>query len=141
MRRRFCNTCVKGIIPYSKTPWADLTLYVWKRKVQFEEPETGKLRGVVDGQYHLLPIRSVMDDVRREADALRHRSPEQIGKVEKHRYVSHQADVIAGTRVRVSTIVRFLEAGYSTEQVLKEFPTLTEADVEAAKKHATGLAA
>src|SRR4051812_33469965 len=40
----------KELAAYSKTPWADLTLYVWKRKVQFTEPETGRLRGVVDRQ-------------------------------------------------------------------------------------------
>lgn len=43
--------------------------------------------------------------------------------------------MIAGTRVRVSTIRRFLEAGYSTAEILKEYPTLTEADVEAAVRH------
>jgi uncharacterized protein (DUF433 family) len=131
----------RRLAAYSKTPWSDLTLYVWKRKVQFDEPETGKTRGVVDGQYQLLPISSVMEDVHREAEALRQRNPDQIGHVEKHRYISHQADVISGTRVRVATIIRFLEASYSNEQILKEFPTLTEADIEAAKRHASGLAA
>jgi uncharacterized protein (DUF433 family) len=127
---------------YSQTPWADITLYVWKRKVQFKEPETGRVRGVVDGQYALLPIRGVMEDVKKEAELLRHRKPAQIGKVEKHRYVSHQAAVISGTRIRVATIQHFIEAGYSTADILKEYPSLTEADIEAAKRHGKdGLAA
>jgi uncharacterized protein (DUF433 family) len=131
----------KKLSEYSKTPWADLTLYVLKRKVHFDEPETGRTRGVVDGQYALLPISSVMEDVRKDAELLRHRAPEQIGKVEKHRYVSHQAEVIAGTRIRVATILHFLEAGYSVADIIKEYPSLTEADVEAAKRHGSGLAA
>jgi uncharacterized protein (DUF433 family) len=121
---------------YSKTPWADITLYVLQKKVYFKEPETGRLRGVVDGQYAMLPIKSVMEDVRREAELLRHRQPEQIGRIEKHRYVSHQAEVISGTRIRVATIQHFIEAGYSTDQILKEYPTLTAADVETVRHHA-----
>jgi uncharacterized protein (DUF433 family) len=127
---------------YSKTPWADLTLYVLKQKVQFDDPETGRTRGVVDGQYALLPISSIIEDVRKEAARLRERAPEQIGVIEKRRYVAHNAAVISGTRISVSTILRFIEAGYSTADILKEYPSLTEADVEAAKRHgASGLAA
>jgi uncharacterized protein (DUF433 family) len=130
----------KKLEAYTKTPWVDLTLYVLKRKVHFNEPETGLVRGVVDGQYALLPISSVMEDVRQEAERLRQRDPAQIGRIEKHRYVSHQAPVISGTRIRVATIRRFIEAGYSTADILKEYPSLTEADVEAARRH-DGLAA
>lgn len=131
----------KHLSEYSATPWADLTLYVLKKRVYFNEPETGRPRGVVDGQYALLPISSIMDDVRKEAELLRQRTPDQIGKIEKHRYVSHQSEVIAGTRIRVSTIVHFLEAGYSIDRILKEYPSLTEADVIAAKRHGSGIAA
>jgi uncharacterized protein (DUF433 family) len=127
---------------YSKTPWADLTLYVLKRKVYFNEPASGKPIGVMDGQYSLLPISSVMEDVRNRAAELRQRQSDQIGHIEKRRYVSHQAPVISGTRIRVATILRFIEAGYSTAAILKEYPSLTEADIEAAKRHGNdGLAA
>jgi uncharacterized protein (DUF433 family) len=132
----------RELASYSKAPWAELTLYVLKKKVQFKEPETGRMRGVVDGQYALLPISSIMEDVRKAAELLRHREPAQIGKVEKHRYVSHQAAVISGTRIRVTTIQHFIEAGYSTSDILKEYPSLTEADIEAARRHGKdGLAA
>jgi uncharacterized protein (DUF433 family) len=126
---------------YSAAPWAEIKLYVLKRKVQFQEPETGRVRGVVDGQYAMLPIKSVMEDVRREAEMLRQRQPEQIGQVEKRRYVSHQAEVISGTRIRVATIKHFIEAGYSTADILKEYPSLTEADIEAARRHGGDKAA
>lgn len=121
----------KELAQYSKTPWADIELKVWKGKVQFNEPETGKTRGVVDGQYVLLPIISVIEDVRREAKQLREREPSQIGKIEKHRHVAHNARVIAGTRIPVSSVLAFVKEGYSVGDILKEYPTLTEADVEA----------
>lgn len=125
----------KELSAFSQTPWANVTLYVWKRKVYFKEPETGRVRGVVDGQYALLPIRSVIEDVERDAERLRERTHSQIGHIEKHRYISHQANVFSGTRIRVATIQRFLEAGYSTADIIKEYPGLTEADIEAAKRH------
>jgi uncharacterized protein (DUF433 family) len=131
----------KKLSTYSKTPWADLTLYVWKRKVYFTPPR-GQTQGVLDGQYLLLPIKSIMDDVRKKAESMRQRDPEQIGQIEKRKYISHQAEVISGTRIRVATILHFLEAGYSTAAILKEYPSLTEADIEAAKRHGrNGLAA
>jgi uncharacterized protein (DUF433 family) len=136
------QSVAKELTAYSDAPWAELTLYVMKKKVQFKEPDSGRVRGVVDGQYALLPIRSVMEDVRQAAEQLRQREPEQIGKVEKHRYVSHQAAVISGTRIRVATIQHFIEAGYSPSDILKEYPSLTEADIEAARRHGKdGLAA
>lgn len=131
----------KELSTYTKTPWADLTLYVLKKKVYFTEPETGLRRDVLSGQYSLLPISSIMEDVRKEAEELGRRTAAQVGKIEKHRYISHQAEVIAGTRIRVSTIRNFIEAGYSIEAILKEYPSLTEADIEAARRHGNGLAA
>jgi uncharacterized protein (DUF433 family) len=129
------------LIAYSETPWADLTLYVLKKRVYFNEPGTGRQRSVVDGQYSLLPISSVIEDVRKDAELLRRRDPQQIGQIEKRKYISHQAEVISGTRIKVATILHFLEAGYSTAAILKEYPSLTEADIEAAKRHGNGIAA
>lgn len=126
---------------YSRTPWSDIKLMVWQRKVQFVEPETGQTRGVVDGQYALLPIISVMDDVTREAELLKKRDRAQIGRFEKKRYVSHNAPVIAGTRIPVASVLRFLEDGFSIHEILKEYPSLTEADVKAVIQHGEDSAA
>lgn len=126
---------------YSQTPWSDIKLMVWQRKVQFVEPETGQTRGVVDGQYVLLPIISVMDDVTREAELLKKRDRAQIGRFEKKRYVSHNTPVIAGTRIPVASVLRFLEDGFSIHEILKEYPSLTEADVKAVIQHGEDSAA
>jgi len=132
----------RDLSSYSKTPWSDIQLKVWNRKVHFDEPETGKTRGVVDRQYLLLPIISVIQDVRRDAERLMQREPSQIGKFEKHRNVAHNALVIAGTRVPVSTILAFVEEGYSIAEILREYPSLTGVDIEAVIQYGkAGLAA
>src|SRR5690625_2639779 len=40
--------------------------------------------------------------------------------------------LIPGTRVPVSAVKEFAEAGYSIEEIMHEYPTLTRAEVEAA---------
>ena len=115
--------------------WADVRLYVWKKRVHWDDPVTGKPIGVADGQFALLAVADVMTDMRREAQELSYRDASDVGRIDRHRYVAHNALVIAGTRVRVLTIRQFLDAGYSTQQILNEFPCLKEADIEAVRNH------
>ena len=87
-----------------------------------------------------MPLSVVISDTRRDIEALSDRSQE-TGKIEKAQFVSHNALVIAGTRISVATIKQFAE-GMSVEQILKEYPTLTEEDVKAAIKYkGDGMAA
>jgi uncharacterized protein (DUF433 family) len=111
--------------------WADVRLYVWKKRVHWDDPITGKPIGVTDGQFALLAVADVMTEMREQAQKLARRDDSEIGKIERHRYVAHNAPVIAGTRIRVSTIREFLEASYSVEQIISEFPALTPDDIKA----------
>jgi uncharacterized protein (DUF433 family) len=43
--------------------------------------------------------------------------------------------VIAGTRIPINAVKDFHAAGYSTDQIIKEYPDLTAEDVEAALAH------
>ena len=135
------RTVAEKLAALSETPWADIRLKVWNRKVQFDEPGTGKTVGVVDGQYLLLPIIDVMAEIKDRASRLMRRDHADFGQMEKHRSVSHNALVIAGTRIRVSTILHFHEAGYSVEQIVKEYPSLTAQDVRAAIERGPSLLA
>lgn len=45
--------------------------------------------------------------------------------------------VIRGTRITVQTVLEFLAAGDSIEDVLEEYPRLTRADVQACLDHAS----
>jgi uncharacterized protein (DUF433 family) len=112
--------------------WADTKLYVVKRQVHFQRPGSDSVEGVWDHQLAMLPIIEVIQDVRQRIAELQHRPAEQHGKVGRHRYVARNSAVIAGTRIPVAAIRRYAEAGYSVAHILREYPTLTEADVKAA---------
>ncbi len=47
--------------------------------------------------------------------------------------------VIRGTRITAQTVLEFLAAGDSIEDVLEEYPNLTRADVQACLDYATRL--
>lgn len=120
--------------------WASLELYVVNGEVHFREPGTDRVEAVSSGQAAMLPVIDVINDVAEKVDALKRRADDQVGKVEQHRFVARNATVIAGTRIPTATIRRFASAGYSIEQILREYPTLTKADVEAALSFESRLA-
>jgi DNA-binding transcriptional MerR regulator len=126
---------------YRDRPWSELILYVLGKEVYFREPETEQVRGVLSGQYTLVHLESIIHDLSAEAEKLKQRSPEQFGRLERHRFVVHNAWVIAGTRIPTRAIWRFHQAGYSADKIIREYPPLTRADVLAALKHEEKLAA
>ncbi len=71
-------------------------------------------------------------EVSRRVDELRHRREDDVGRIERHRHVVGNASVLAGTRIPTSVIWNFHEAGYSTDQVIEEYPRLSPEDVRAA---------
>ncbi len=116
--------------------WTKTTLYVLNRKVIFHSPEDGKLQEVVSGQYIIgIPLKTLIEDTKRDIENLRTRRSETIGHVEQSRYVNHNAWVIAGTRIPTAAIRRFREAGYTDEQIIAEYPDLTPQDIAAALAH------
>lgn len=122
----------RKLAAYSKAPWAEIQLKVWDKRVIFDDPDTGGTRGVVDGQYVLLPIIDVIQDVTKGIEDLKKRRFDQIGRIERHRHVTHNRAVVAGTRIPVRTILTFVEDGFTPEQIVEEFPGLTSEDVLAA---------
>lgn len=131
----------RKLTSYRDRPWSDLILYVLGKDVYFREPETERVRGVLSGQYTLVHLESIIHDLTSEAMKLKRRSPEQLGRLERHRFVVHNAWVVAGTRIPTRAIWRFHAAGYSTDKIIEEYPPLTRADVMAALKHEEKLAA
>lgn len=118
-------------------PWSETTLYVLKRRVYFDEPSTGNVREVSGGlQYALLPLENIAREMNREVERLRARPPDKIGKIERRRNVAHNAWVVAGTRIPIKAIREFASVGYTPEQIVREYPSLTISDVRAALDHA-----
>jgi uncharacterized protein (DUF433 family) len=116
--------------------WHRTTLYVMNRKVIFDDPEDGYQREVVSGQYMIgIPLEKVMSDTMKDVQTLSKRDPSQIGYVTQNRLVSHNSTVVAGTRIPIKSIIEFGKAGYSIEQIIKEYPSLTTEDIKAALRN------
>lgn len=122
--------------------WTKTVLYVLNRKVIFKEPGTDLPREIVSGQFVIgVALLEILTDTKEAVARLNRRSDEQIGKVERSRYVNHNAFVIAGTRIPTAAIKRFHDAGYAAQQIIDEYPDLTRRDIEAALAHETRHAA
>ena len=113
--------------------WTATELFVLNKRVVFVEPGTDRRREVVGGQYVIgFPLQAVVSDTRRDVERMGRRANEEIGKFERKRNVSHNALVVAGTRIPVEAVRQFSDAGYSVQEILYEYPTLSREDVEAA---------
>ncbi|MQA92634.1 MAG: DUF433 domain-containing protein [Gemmatimonas sp.] len=115
------------------TPWSSLRFALNGRMVVFFDPEMGvavERRGA--GQ-QVLPVdlEPIANEMREAADRLRDRQPDEIGQLRRNRYVVH-AWVVAGTRIPTSAVWHFHQAGYSAEDIIKEYPRLKLADITAA---------
>ena len=117
--------------------WSKTRLYVVKKEVVFYDDAMSEKRHVLTGQIVIDPI--IIEVVKsRMADAvrnLRYRDETKIGTIEKHRRVAQNSWVIGGTRIPVRAIKEFSQAGYSIDQILKEYPTITREDIAAALAH------
>ena len=127
----------------SEAKWGTMELFVLGRRVVFAEPDTRQYREIVSKQYVIpLALRDVRSDTQRDIEVLNKRDESVIGNITRARNVCHNAWVIAGTRIPVATIKRFAKKGYSINEILDEYPTLTEADIRSALQHrGDGIAA
>lgn len=117
-----------------ESPWSSLQFGLVGRKVVFIDPVTGvpaEPRGA--GQSYLeVALEPIADEVRRAAERLKKRGSRQVGEASRNSYVVHSAPVDIGPSVTTRAIWNFYEAGYTTEQILNEYPSLTPWDVRAA---------
>lgn len=133
----------KDLLQMSDAKWTATQLFVLNKRVVFVEPNTKQYREIVSKQYVIgIPLHIVVSDTKRDVERLQQRSGDDVGKVTRARNVSHNAWVIAGTRISVATIKRFAEDGYAIEEIQEEYPTLTADDIRAAIDHESdGVAA
>jgi uncharacterized protein (DUF433 family) len=114
-------------------PLTELRFAVAGRKLYFEHPDgnwehdrrPGQI--VLDQVLNLAPMRA---RIRKAVE----RDKASVGKVERRRGAMGSKPLVAGTRVPVATVQRYLEAGKSIEDVLAAFPVLEKADVEAIRR-------
>jgi uncharacterized protein (DUF433 family) len=116
--------------------WTSTTLWVLNKKVIIQPSGSERPREVVSGQYVLgIELKRIVTDTENDVRAIQTRSTDAIGHIVKIRGVSRNAWVISGTRIKVDSIRRLHEDGYTVERIIAEYPDLTEADVSAALAH------
>lgn len=116
--------------------WTTTKLWVLNKKVIIQPPGMDQPREVVTGQYVLpIELKQIITDTDRDIQAMRTRSADSIGRIVKMRGVSRNSWTISGTRIRVDSIKRLHEDGYSIEQIIAEYPDLKPEDVQAALRH------
>lgn len=115
-------------------PWSSLKFALRGRKVVFFEPGTGlAIEPKGAGQEVMsIALEPIAAEMRNAAARLRERRDEQVGQIDRNRYVVHNAWVVAGTRIPTSAIWNYHAAGFSAEQIISEYPRLTAQDVAAA---------
>ncbi len=114
--------------------WHNVQLWVRGRRVYFENPVSGQVHAGKQPPQTTMVIEldRIAADVRSELERLQQRRSGQIGKLERHRNVAANKMLISGTRISTEAIQKFRKAGYSNQEILAEFPALTEQDIEAA---------
>ena len=112
--------------------WSGTTLYILGKRVVLEDPATKRREDVVSGQKVFnIPLRVVIKNTRDRIKELNNRSS-AVGEFTKGKFVAHNELVFSGTRIPVSIIIEFHEAGFTPAGIIREYPDLTEADIEAA---------
>lgn len=112
--------------------WSSTTLYVLGKRVVLEDPATKRREDVVSGQKVFnIPLRVVIKNTRNRIKELNNRDS-AIGLFTRGKFVAHNELVFSGTRIPVAMVIEFHQAGYSLDNIIREFPDLTAADVEAA---------
>jgi uncharacterized protein (DUF433 family) len=76
-----------------------------------------------------------LDALREKIPTVSERDPDVAGRVVSRRGVLGGKPIFAGTRIPVATVQRFLRAGYGTDAIIEEYPSLTPADIEAARHY------
>lgn len=138
--RQHLKKAAECLLKHSGKPWSSLAIYVLKREVHFYNPLTNQVEGAVTGQIAMpIKLSSVAEDMRQKAEALRKRPESSFGRIESHKYTMHGDPVIAGTRVTVSAIKSFHEAGFGVKEIIQQYPTLSEEDVQAAISYSENL--
>jgi uncharacterized protein (DUF433 family) len=113
--------------------WASTRLWVHRRKVVFEEPDSHKRREVTSQQFVAdIPLAVATASARQAILDMNERGPDKVGKITRTRNVHGRDPVIAGTRIPVSAVRDYLAAGYSHAAIIEQFPSLKPEDIDAA---------
>lgn len=110
--------------------WTTTTLYVLGKRVVFDDPRYGERREVVSGQRVFdIPMKAAISDTREAIKEYNRRGENERGVIVRRRFLQGNEPVFAKTRIPISVVDEYLDRGMSVDDVLTDFPDLTEEDV------------
>ena len=117
--------------------WTGTKLWVLNKRVIWQEPNSERPQEIVSQQYVVpLEIQAVVADTHRDvAQLIVSRDENMIGVIVRNRYINHNDPIIAGTRIPVETVQRYIAAGFGAERIIADYPDLTVEDVRAARNY------
>lgn len=115
-------------------PWASIKFFLAGRELIYKDPRNSALLSTMSNRQTVteLDLEEVKNETVEKLHALNRRGDADIGKIRRRRNVVGGAMAVAGTRIPTSLIYEYVEAGFSTEKIISEFPSLKEEDVKAA---------
>lgn len=138
-RRKVSLQHVRRIVSHLRSrgygdPLRELRFATIGPKVFFQHPDGSWEDGVKRDQLVLQEVID-LDIIRTMVRAGRQRPATSYGKIERRRKTVGSKPVFADTRIPVEIVKRRLEHGFSAEQVMKAYPDLVPADIEAAREY------
>lgn len=114
-------------------PWSGKQLSVLNGKVVWNLDGVPRDRhGQYAGKHIQLP--TVASEVAEKTNQLRTRDAALLGATTRHKFIAHNARVIAGTRIPVTAVESFIKAGYADKAIVEEYPTLDLFDVSSVRR-------
>jgi uncharacterized protein (DUF433 family) len=114
-------------------PLRELKFATVGRHIYFQHPD-GTWEGDIQPDQIILEKTIHLDPLRARIDNATKRKSKDAGRVVRRRGVQGSKPIFAGTRIPVATVQRYLSAGYEPEAIIEEYPSLTRADIEKARR-------
>src|SRR5205814_7448869 len=114
-------------------PFRQLVFATVGKELYFQHPDGTWEGGLAPDQVVFHEVIE-LEPLRRRIDGVRQRPADTVGEVERARGRLGSKEVFAGTRIPVATVQAYLSRGFSDTDVLREYPDLTSADVETARR-------
>lgn len=126
------------ITRHSDQPWSSLSVRVFGRTLIFRDPIMGSWVSAEHmGQLtYIIDFEQVSREAEIDARAAMKRDPDDAGQIVRHRNVMNNQWVFKGTRITVESIQEYLRRDFTAAQILRDMPSLTNKDIEAANSFA-----
>lgn len=114
-------------------PLSELVFAVDGGQIYFQHPDGG-WEGSAQARQGVASEVLNLDNIRARIAGAVGRPPDTVGQLAQNRRVLANAEHFAGTRIKVATVVSFMNGGVPEADILEAFPALTPADLSVAKR-------